>query len=48
VEGFFFANVLGAVVGLALIATRRAQRDYAVPFGLYLALGTALVLLIWA
>jgi leader peptidase (prepilin peptidase)/N-methyltransferase len=47
-EGFFLANVLGAVVGLILIATRRAERDHAVPFGLYLALGTAVVLLAWA
>jgi leader peptidase (prepilin peptidase)/N-methyltransferase len=47
-EGFFVANVLGAVVGLILIATHRAERDHAVPFGLYLALGTAVVLLAWA
>jgi leader peptidase (prepilin peptidase)/N-methyltransferase len=47
-EGFLVANVLGAVVGLFLIAVRRADRDHAVPFGLYLALGTAVVLLAWA
>jgi leader peptidase (prepilin peptidase)/N-methyltransferase len=47
-EGFFVANVLGAVVGLILIATHRAERDHAVPFGLYLAVGTAVVLLAWA
>jgi leader peptidase (prepilin peptidase)/N-methyltransferase len=47
-EGFFVANVLGAMVGLILIATHRAGRDHAVPFGLYLALGTAVVLLAWA
>ena len=47
-EGFFVANLLGAVVGLVLIATRRAERNYAVPFGLYLALGTAVVLLAWS
>jgi prepilin signal peptidase PulO-like enzyme (type II secretory pathway) len=35
-------------VGLFLIATRRVERDHAVPFGLYLALGTAVVLLAWA
>lgn len=47
-EGFFFANLFAAVVGLSLIATHRADRKSAVPFGLYLALGTALVLLTWS
>ena len=47
-EGFFLANLLGAVAGLVLIASHRSKRDHAVPFGLFLALGTALVLLTWA
>ena len=47
-EGFLFANVLAAFVGLALIAVQRAGRRSAVPFGLYLAAGTALVLLSWS
>jgi leader peptidase (prepilin peptidase)/N-methyltransferase len=47
-EGFFLANALGAVAGLVLMATHRADRDHAVPFGLYLALATAIVLLTWA
>jgi leader peptidase (prepilin peptidase) / N-methyltransferase len=47
-EGFFFANLFAAVVGLSLIAAHRADRKSAVPFGLYLALGTALVLLTWS
>lgn len=47
-EGFFFANLFAAVVGLSLIAAHRADRKTAVPFGLYLALGTALVLLTWS
>ena len=47
-EGFFFANLLAALVGLALIATHRAERRSAVPFGLYLALGAALVLVTWS
>ncbi len=47
-EGFFAANVLAAVVGCALIAAHRAERGTAVPFGFYLALGTALVLLTWS
>jgi leader peptidase (prepilin peptidase)/N-methyltransferase len=47
-EGFFFANLLAAFVGLALIVTHRAERGSAVPFGLYLALGAALVLVTWS
>jgi leader peptidase (prepilin peptidase)/N-methyltransferase len=47
-EGFFFANLLAAVAGFGLIAARRAERGAAVPFGLYLALGTALVLVTWS
>ncbi len=47
-EGFFLANVLAAVVGFGLIAAHRAQRGSAVPFGLYLALGAALVLVTWS
>jgi leader peptidase (prepilin peptidase)/N-methyltransferase len=47
-EGFFFANLLAAVVGFGLIATHRAERGAAVPFGLYLALGAALVLITWS
>jgi leader peptidase (prepilin peptidase)/N-methyltransferase len=47
-EGFFFANLFAAVIGLSLIAAHRADRKSAVPFGLYLALGSALVLLTWS
>ena len=48
VEGFFLANVLAAVVGVILIAARRADRKSAMPFGFYLALSTALVLVAWS
>ena len=47
-EGFFFANLFAAVVGLSLIAAHRADRMSALPFGLFLAVGTALVLLTWS
>lgn len=47
-EGFFFANLLAAVIGVGLIAVHKAERRSAVPFGLYLALGTALVLVTWS
>ena len=47
-EGFFLANVLATVVGVTLIAARRADRRAAMPFGLYLAMATALVLVTWS
>lgn len=37
--GFLGANLLGAVVGLALIAASRAGRRTPIPFGVFLALG---------
>lgn len=37
--GFLGANLLGAVVGLALIAAQRAGRRTPIPFGVFLALG---------
>lgn len=37
--GFLGANFLGAVVGLALIAARRAGRRTPIPFGVFLAVG---------
>jgi len=46
VLGFFAANLIGAIVGLILIATKRARLDQQVPFGVFLALGTAFAVLI--
>jgi leader peptidase (prepilin peptidase)/N-methyltransferase len=48
VDCFFYANIMAAVVGLALICTGRAKRGSPLPFGLYLALAAALVLVIWS
>lgn len=48
IEGLFYANLFAVVIGLGLIATHKAERRSAVPFGLYMALGTALVLLTWS
>ena len=39
--GFFAANLIGAVVGLALIWTKRMSRQQPIPYGVFLALGTA-------
>lgn len=47
-EGFAAANLLAAVFGIALIVAHRAERRSGVPFGLFLALGAALVLATWA
>jgi leader peptidase (prepilin peptidase) / N-methyltransferase len=43
-EGFLYANLLALFAGLVLIAARRADRRSALPFGLFMALGAALVL----
>lgn len=48
VDCFFYANIMAAVVGLVLIWTGRAKRGSPLPFGLYLALAAALVLVIWS
>ena len=37
--GFFSANVIGAVVALTLIATKRMTRQDRVPYGVFLAAG---------
>jgi leader peptidase (prepilin peptidase)/N-methyltransferase len=41
VMGFFAGNLIGAVIGLALIATKRMSKDQPVPYGVFLALGAA-------
>jgi leader peptidase (prepilin peptidase)/N-methyltransferase len=45
VLGFFAAFLLGALVGLALIALKRRGRKDAVPFGPFLAAGTVIAAL---
>ncbi|HEV3213458.1 MAG TPA: prepilin peptidase [Acidimicrobiales bacterium] len=44
--GFFAANVLGAVVGLTLIAAKRMRRDQPIPYGVFLAIGAALAIFV--
>jgi leader peptidase (prepilin peptidase) / N-methyltransferase len=39
--GFFAANLIGAVVGIALIATGRIARQQQIPYGVFLAAGCA-------
>ena len=46
VLGFFAANLIGAILGLALIATKRMRHDQQIPYGVFLALGTAFAVLV--
>jgi leader peptidase (prepilin peptidase)/N-methyltransferase len=39
--GFFAANLIGAIIGVLLIASKRVERQQPVPYGVFLALGTA-------
>ena len=39
--GFFAANLIGALIGIGLIATRRMSRSDRIPYGVFLALGCA-------
>ena len=41
VLGFFAANLIGAVIGIALIATQRMSRQQRIPYGVFLAVGCA-------
>jgi leader peptidase (prepilin peptidase) / N-methyltransferase len=42
--GFFAANLIGAVIGMALIASKRISRQQQIPYGVFLALGAALAI----
>lgn len=44
--GFFISNLLGAIVGLSLIAAKKRTRDQPVPYGIYLASGTIVAILV--
>jgi leader peptidase (prepilin peptidase)/N-methyltransferase len=44
--GLFFGFLIGAVVGVAMMATRKAGRKTALPFGPFLATGTVLAIFI--
>lgn len=39
--GFFAANLIGAAVGITLIATKHMERQSRIPYGVFLALGCA-------
>jgi leader peptidase (prepilin peptidase)/N-methyltransferase len=42
--GFFAANLVGAAIGILLIATKRMRRDQQIPYGVFLAIGAAIAL----
>jgi leader peptidase (prepilin peptidase)/N-methyltransferase len=43
---FFAANLVGAVIGAVLIATKTIKKDQPVPYGVFLALGAAIAIYI--
>jgi leader peptidase (prepilin peptidase)/N-methyltransferase len=44
VLGFFAANLVGALIGLALISAQRIKREQPVPYGVFLSAGAALAI----
>ncbi len=45
IVGFFLANLVGSVVGIALIAMHRLERRQPVPYGVFLAVGAGIAIL---
>jgi leader peptidase (prepilin peptidase) / N-methyltransferase len=43
--GFFAANLIGVVVAVSLIATKRMSRQQQIPYGVFLAIGTLVAVL---
>jgi leader peptidase (prepilin peptidase)/N-methyltransferase len=42
--GFFAANLIGAIIGITLIALKKMSRDQPIPFGVFLSLGAAIAI----
>lgn len=42
--GFFLANFIGAVVGVILISSGKMKRNQQIPYGVFLAIGSVLVI----
>jgi prepilin signal peptidase PulO-like enzyme (type II secretory pathway) len=42
--GFFASNLIGAIIGLLLIASKKRTKDEPIPYGVYLSIGTAITL----
>jgi leader peptidase (prepilin peptidase)/N-methyltransferase len=45
VVGFFAANLVGSIVGVALVAAHRMQRRQPIPYGVFLAIGAGVAIL---
>jgi leader peptidase (prepilin peptidase)/N-methyltransferase len=44
--GFFTANLIGAIIGIALITSKRMSRQQQIPYGVFLAFGTLLAIFV--
>jgi leader peptidase (prepilin peptidase)/N-methyltransferase len=42
--GFFAANLVGALIGLGLIAAKKMSREQPIPYGVFLAIGAGIAL----
>jgi leader peptidase (prepilin peptidase)/N-methyltransferase len=42
--GFFAANLIGALIGIILIAMKKMSRDQPIPFGVFLSIGAVLAI----
>jgi leader peptidase (prepilin peptidase)/N-methyltransferase len=42
--GFFVGNLVGALIGIALIAMKKMSRSQPIPYGVFLALGVAVAI----
>ncbi|MGP8010037.1 MAG: prepilin peptidase [Acidimicrobiales bacterium] len=42
--GFFAGNLVGAILGVTLVATKKIRRDQPIPYGVFLSLGAALAI----
>ncbi len=42
--GFFAANLIGAIIGVVLIASKKMSRRQQIPYGVFLAIGTLLAI----
>ena len=43
--GFFTANLVGAIIGVTLIAMKKITRDQPIPYGVFLAIGAEVAIL---
>lgn len=44
IVGFFMANLIGAVIGIALVLTKRMERGQQIPYAIFLSMGCTLAI----